>query len=77
MIIIIYANYKLNCTKNCSSSSALISFGNLISAVVSNAPMMQLNISALEFVCKQMPSFRGGYFLFYLETSILQHPVIF
>lgn len=72
-----FANYKLSCTKDCSSSFALISFSNLISAIISNVPLTQLNISALEFVCSQMPSLRGSYFLFYLETSIYQHPIFF
>lgn len=52
MNIVIYANYKLNCTKDCSNSSALISFSNLISAIVSNAPVIPSNISALEFAAK-------------------------
>lgn len=66
----------INCTKNCSSSFALISFSDLISAIVSNAPMMQLNISALEFVYSQMPSLPGSY-LFYFETSIHHRPLVF
>lgn len=77
MNVIIYANYKLNCTKDCSSSFAFISFSNLISAVVSNTPMIQLNTWALEFACSQMPGLRGSSFLFYLEISIHQHPLVF
>lgn len=72
MNIIIHVNYRLNCTKD--HSFALMSFSNLISAMVSNVPMMQLNISALEFVCRQMPSLRGSYLCFvskHPSTSIL------
>lgn len=77
MNVIIYANYKLNCTKDCSSSFAFVSFSNLISTVVSNTPVIQLNTSALEFVCSQMPGLRGSSFLFYLEIPIHQHPLVF
>lgn len=39
--------------------------------------MMQLKISALESVCSQMPSLQESYFLFYLETSVHHHPLVF
>lgn len=77
MNVIVYANCELTCTKDSSSSLAFISFSNLISAVVSIAPVIQLNISGLEFVCYQMPGLKGSSFLLYLETSIHQHPFVF
>ena len=48
MNVIIYANYKLKTIEQ----PCINSFSNLIPAIVSNAPMMQLNILALEFVVK-------------------------